>query len=267
MPTKPNGSGEMQEYNSSNGRWSSGTSSDGASNLKGGSTGASNNGGADGGKGGGIKEIFDEAKRLGIEMPENDNFDVLKARVDDAKQRLKSGIDDDMSGKTHEEYVPILKEAKASQPPNRAWRVSSPDVEEFKQEHPSAKLYSSNGGSCIGVDADGDIISVCKKIGDSVRGSDLLKYAIANGGTKLDSYSGNHDFYIRNGFEPVSWCEWNDDFAPDDWVEKRDEREPIIFYKYTGKATTESEEEFMKRISPSPDYDSARKQRDKDLEE
>lgn len=31
------------------------------------------------------KNILDEAKRLGIEMPDNDNFDVLKARVKNAK--------------------------------------------------------------------------------------------------------------------------------------------------------------------------------------
>ena len=36
---------------------------------------------------------------------------------------------------------------------------------------------------------DGDIVGVCKKPGDSKKGSDLLKIAVANDGKKLDAFS------------------------------------------------------------------------------
>lgn len=90
--------------------------------------------------------------------------------------------------------------------------------------------------------------------------------AVANGGKKLDSYEGNHSFYMRNGFEPISWCKWDDEFAPPDW--KQDyEKEDIIFYRYTGKPTTESLADFKKRVAASADYSEAAKLRDNSLEE
>lgn len=89
MLTKENSHGQQQEYSGKNGEWGSGTSSGGTSKSKQGSAGASSGSGDGGGKGGGLKEIFDEAKRLGVEMPENDNLAVLKARIAIAKQCLK----------------------------------------------------------------------------------------------------------------------------------------------------------------------------------
>lgn len=48
---------------------------------------------------------------------------------------------------------------------------------------------------------------------------------------------------------------------PDDWKPEYD-KEPVIFYKYTGKATNESLEDFKNRVPESKDYFTAQKMRD-----
>ena len=140
-------------------------------------------------------------------------------------------------------------------------------AEELETEYPDAQLHITSGGSTVAVTSDGDIISVCGKYGDTMRGRDLMKLAVENGGVKLDSYSGNHGFYVKCGFEPVSWCEWNDEYAPNGWDSSRDKREPIVFYKYTGKVAPYSAESlnvnnFISSIPASADYDAAKAKRD-----
>ena len=120
----------------------------------------------------------------------------------------------------------------------------------------------------MAVTKDGDIISVCKNPDDSLRGKDLLKMAVANGGKKLDAYSGIFGFYTKCGFEPVSWCEFDEQYAPPDWVKGRDEPEPVIFYKYTGnKSQFEDANEFFAAVPTSEDYGAAQETRDGQVEE
>ena len=96
----------------------------------------------------------------------------------------------------------------------------------------------------IAVTRDGDIISVCSNSNDkTTRGRDLLEIAVQNGGKKLDAYSGLFGFYRKCGFEPVSYCEFDERFAPPDWTKGVDKPEPIIFWKYTGNKSTASRDE------------------------
>ena len=114
-------------------------------------------------------------------------------------------------GAKHKEYLDILVQAKKTIEPEKAWRVDDygGSIEGFKVSHPNATLHITAGGSTVAIEENGDIIAVCKNTGDRVRGSELIQLAVANGGTKLDSYAGNHKFYCKNGFEPVSWCAFN----------------------------------------------------------
>ena len=89
---------------------------------------------------------------------------------------------------------------------------------------------------------------------------------IENGGNKLDAFGEDlYNFYTKNGFEPVSWTEFNREYAPDDWKPEYGE-EPVIFYKHTGKRTQESYEDFLKRVKPQKDYEEAKNARDKEIE-
>lgn len=167
------------------------------------------------------------------------------------------------------EFVDALTDAKAAvakERPQDSWRVSSPSAEEFEQEHPGAVMHVTQGGSTVAVTPDGDIVGVCKKPGDNVRGSDLLKMAVENGGKKLDAFSKLWRFYTNNGFEPVSWTPFNREYAPTDWKEEYGE-EPVIFYKYTGKHTAyKNSDEFLNAVKPTADYGEAMSIRDKELE-
>lgn len=95
--------------------------------------------------------------------------------------------------------------------------------------------------------------------------------AVNNGGDRLDSYEGNHGFYIRNGFEPVSWCKWDQKYKPPGWKPGRDHPEDVIFYKYTGKRAPKNVnwrtdlEGFKKRVKASGNYDKAQAKRDKSI--
>lgn len=163
-------------------------------------------------------------------------------------------------------FSETLEEAKNATRPEASWRVSSVTPGEFEKEHPGAKCFITNGKSTFAVAKDGDIVAVCKHPDDRFRGKDLIKIAVDNGGIKLDSYEGNHDFYTKCGFEPVSWCKWDSEYAPPGWDDKRDSIEDIVFYKYTGNTDKRiSLSEFKAKISPSVDYYAARDARDSTL--
>lgn len=191
-----------------------------------------------------------------------ENDDKLTAE----ERRLKElGINNDrekLSATDNVTFHSKMEKAKASLSEENRWRVDIHDVEDYKND----KLFVSKGGSCVAVEPNGNIISVCKKQGDNINGKDLIKYAIENGGDRLDAFGdGLYKFYTKQGFEPVSWTPFNEEYAPEGWNKNRDEPEPVIFYKYTGKVTKEPYNEFINRVAPSNDYDTAMEVRDKEL--
>lgn len=165
------------------------------------------------------------------------------------------------------EQLTQTQQAEQKVNPKDAWRVSTPPLEKFQNEHPGACCHITRGGSTIAVAKDGDIVGVCKNPDDTeTRGKDLIKMAVEAGGTKLDSYEGNHGFYIKCGFEPVSWCKWDGEYAPPGWKSDRDEPEDIIFYKYTGgRSTYETPDAFKEAVEASKDYGAAQAARDKEV--
>lgn len=173
--------------------------------------------------------------------------------------------------------------ARNGQPIDKRWRVSSDYSEE---DYADMDIFSTDAGSTVAVH-NGDIVSVCKAVGDGVYASDLLAEAVRAGGVKLDSYSGNHRAYLNAGFVPESWCEWDDEYAPDDWKQangfvnddwksQKDEsgwaakREPILFYRYVGKPKERMTEQqaqehlkkFLSETKAAADYDAAYQARD-----
>lgn len=209
-----------------------------------------------------IKQAFGEAGKM-PEMKKSGHMDGLgehseKTSDDTAESGYKS-----VDTKT---FVNTLAEAKATvakDRPQDAWRVSSPNSAVFDEEHPNAKKYTTPGGSTVAITPDGDIVAVCKSTNDSLHGKQLIQFAVKNGGNKLDAFSGLWKFYTQNGFEPVSWTHFVDkeDVRPDDWKPEYG-KEPVVFYKYTGKATNESLEDFKNRVPESKDYFAAQKIRD-----
>ncbi len=183
----------------------------------------------------------------------------------DERGRFTSG--DGFSNSTPEDFSAAVATAQATCPPKDGWRVSAYDPDHYKSG--MKVLHVTDGGSCFAVTDDGDIVSVCKNANDTqCRGSDLMHMAIENGGVKLDSFSGNHGFYTKMGFEPVSWTPFNEEYAPPGWVKGRDAAEEIIFYRYTGKTNQPSKQEFLASVPPCTGengYDDAMKIRDKSL--
>ncbi len=170
-------------------------------------------------------------------------------------------------GATSEEFASAIADAKSTLSPEIAWRVDSATPEDIEKYHKGAKMHITDGGSTVAVDEDGDIWGVCKSADDSVSGMQLIEMAIANGGTKLDSYAGNHGFYVKCKFEPVSYCQWNDLFTPPDWSKDTCKKEEVVFYKYTGKESAYKKvKQFTDSTKASSDYDQAWKDRDESMQ-
>ena len=171
--------------------------------------------------------------------------------------------------KKFRETFHAAKAAVAKDRPQDAWRVDSSYSDE---DYEHMDCFTTPGGSAVAVH-DGDIVSVCKKPGDKVTGRQLLQHALDQGGKKLDAYAGLYGFYAKNGFEPVSWCEFDEQYAPPDWQKGRDAPEPVIFWKHTGRSYEEISRdhgrdaaEFTSRVKASADYGAAMETRDKSLE-
>ena len=144
-------------------------------------------------------------------------------------------------------FADAIISAKSALDKRDAWRVDANGAGHYA----GSKLYTSDGGSCVAVESDGNIVSLCKMDGDATSGTDMLKYAIANGGDRLDAFGPVlYRFYAKNGFEPVSWTPFNEGYAPDGWWPGIDKAEPIIFYKYTGQNPSIGYGEFLLNTAP-----------------
>ncbi|EMB19592.1 hypothetical protein HMPREF9733_02692 [Treponema denticola SP33] len=206
-----------------------------------------------------MDELTEEQKET-LREQRREAYRRQKEKKEAEKNRYKqflAGIGE----KTPEEFAKAIKEAKENVPVENAWRVDA----HSKEEYNNIKLFTTKGGSCVAIKPDGDIISVCKNMNDKdTKGSDLIRYAVNNGGVKLDSYAGNHKFYTKNGFEPVSYVSFNEEYAPKDWKKgvKGYEKEDIIFYKYTGKKNETKWKDIKTNIKHFADYEDAMKYRD-----
>ena len=170
------------------------------------------------------------------------------------------------AAKKFRETFHAAKAAVEKERPQDSWRVDSTYTD---ADYAGMDCYTTPGGSSYAIHG-GDIVSVCVNPNDNTtRGRDLLENARGNGGDRLDAYGGLYGFYIRNGFEPVSWCEWDDKYTPPGWEENRDSREPVIFYKYTGRSKEDIERDcgkayrdFTSKVKPDANYGEAQKRRD-----
>lgn len=138
-----------------------------------------------------------------------------------------------MFQKSAPDFHKALVGAKESQPEHKRWRVDIHEVTDYD----GTKNLVDDRGSTVSIKPDGDIISVCKNTSGSAPGVsavEMMSLAVAHGGTKLDSFEGNHSFYRKCGFEPISWTPFNEEYSPEGWDKNRDMPEDVIFYAYTG---------------------------------
>ena len=124
------------------------------------------------------------------------------------------------------QFVTLLKKAKESLSPAISWRVAVHTEKEYAQ----MQCYASPGGSCVALNGN-EILSVCKNAKDSMRGKELVQFAISLGGSKLDSFSGNSEFYKKLGFHilPEETLSFDPQYAPEDWKEEYG-REDVLFF-------------------------------------
>ena len=172
------------------------------------------------------------------------------------------------------EYAEAIANAKKECVSSHAWRVDAKSEEEYKD---SKSRLVTNKGSCIAVQGDGDIVSLCKRKGETIPATLFMEAAVEKHGDRLDTFEGNYGLYRRCGFSPISWTPFNVDFAPDGWKESGDKEEDIIFFTYTGdkkKMTKEEADRELKawKASHKPytgerGYDDAKDFRDDYLDE
>ena len=182
-----------------------------------------------------------ESKEEAIAKAFKDKERQIKASKSQAnKLNGKATESDDVKPSTYktvseDKFSKAVAEAKNARSDADKWRVDVHTPQEYKEE--GCKCYTNEYNSTVAVTKGGDIISVCKSGNDPTRGvgAKLLEQAVKNGGTKLDSFAGNHAFYTKNGFEPTSWTPFNPKYAPDGWDKSGCKQEPVVFYRYVGK--------------------------------
>lgn len=194
------------------------------------------------------------------ELPNSEKTSKISVRV-------SSDIKDGKAFRT------TLLKAKSTQDPKNAWRVDT--TSHGDKDYLHKVLVTTPDGSCACVTKDGDIISVCTNRQTdfnkdrNYNGSEVLKEAVKNGGLKLDSFDGNFSFYVRNGFKPVSWCKFDEEYAPEGWRKNRDSPESVVFFKYVGsdkmKRFSEEPNDFYAKVPMSKDYGTAQKIRDREV--
>lgn len=163
------------------------------------------------------------------------------------------------------DFCAALAANKAKIDPTKQWRVDEQTTESLAENHPNAQLLMSPSGNTIAIDNDTkDIIGVSAgNGGKDESGRAMMKAAIEHGGLVLDSYAGNHEFYTKCGFEPVSWVPFDKEYAPDGWKEAKAKPEAVIFYRYTGRCTAEKNaNKFLSAVAPSKSYEKAMEARD-----
>ena len=163
---------------------------------------------------------------------------------------------------TGKEFFNIISKAKDSRPDKDKWRVDVHEASDYEKD----KCFATEGGSVFAI-AGEDIISVCKNPDDrTCSGTMLIEQAVKEGGRKVDSYEGNHAFYAKCGFEPVSWTKFNPEYAAPGTPP-----EDVIFYIYTGnkrKMTVDESHDDLEKFKASvsaKNYDEAGKIRDEIL--
>ena len=151
------------------------------------------------------------------------------------------------------EFRKALQSARDSMPESMRWRVDVHD----EAEYDSIACYVMPGGSTFAVKPNGDIVSVCKNANGDDMSDEIMACAVARGGDRLDSYEGNHRYYRKCGFEPISWTEYDPQY--------KTPPEDVVFYAYTGnkvkfKRKTDEDKidlEKFKRKTDALSYDAA----------
>lgn len=222
-----------------------------------------------------IKRLFEEDKKstqMQISKDADDKEKQIarnKVQAESAKSAQTQVERNAGTEQTAEQFNKSISNARSSRPETDRWRVDVHTADDYTQH--GCKMWKSDGGSTVAVTKEGDIISVCKHADDNeTRGWQLLDKAVKMGGVKLDSFAGNHEFYTRNGFEPVSWTPFNEEYAPDGWKESGCGKEPVVFYKYVGKNNVRYTDftEFKNAVKPfegENGYDDAYAYRDSQI--
>lgn len=88
-------------------------------------------------------------------------------------------------------------------------------------------INDNKGGYAI--KSDGELISVFN-YGEKGQGVKLIKDAIKNGATKLNTFDGFlPEYYKQFGFKEVKRIKWNDKYAPKNWDYEKFGRPDIVY--------------------------------------
>ena len=168
--------------------------------------------------------------------------------------------------KNPEEFHSILQRAYFSVEPNKRWRVTVHDTEEYKD----TRMFSSARGSVFAISKSGDIISVCINQNSRERGRDLIKTALSQGGKTLDAFSGIFGFYSKCGLEPISWCTGDRNILEEyvqGWKESGCGVEDVVFWKKSDENSKSYKnfDDFKSKAKGFSDYDEAMSYRDRSV--
>jgi hypothetical protein len=98
------------------------------------------------------------------------------------------------------------------------WMVDTHTKKQFRNNRNSGTAYylSKDHKTGLAITKDGNVEAVFSRTRG--RMPNIMAFAAARGGRKLDCYGGGlQNMYARYGAKATGYVEWNDDLAPSDW--------------------------------------------------
>ena len=111
------------------------------------------------------------------------------------------------------EFIQHIEENKRNTDPTSAWRVDTPTSDNLKD----VDMYITNNGSTFGINRKTHTMVALSSARDEQGNSldnmrAINEVALQKGGTNFDSFEGNWDFYLHNGYVPTGWVNWDSQY-------------------------------------------------------
>jgi hypothetical protein len=112
----------------------------------------------------------------------------------------------------------------------RGWNLTEHSAQELRNHQ---LFLSPDGRTGAAVSPEGDLQNVFNNRGVPGAAEHLVQHAIDHGATTLDAYDGFLPKYYRKfGFREVGRMKFNDQFAPEGWDFKKNDRPDIVFMSH-----------------------------------
>jgi SAM-dependent methyltransferase len=203
----------------------------------------------------------EKIERDAVQEPKTEKVDVGEPtqpskEVGKEKPQAKEEVKPQELAKEYNERISKVKE----ETPDQMWSVDKPSEADIVEAAKGDRIVKGDGGMVM-VKPDGDIVGLFKDTpGKKGVADQLMKDAVAKGGTKLDNFDGYlTKIYERNGFKVASRIPFDPAQAPKDMPAAEIAKKPDVVFMVHDPAGKIPAEQLNRKFES---YEDAMKHRD-----